>query len=133
MNDSFNYSAIKNLCIEKYIPIGEEKLIKYCAFIDEFKQYVLARPLKNVVKLNHLKSYLGGDALDLVKSYTHGDQINEALGTLQNAYNKPDFVISEVYCNLKKLPSFNTFKDKIKTAKEQVHTLKVSVATLKTL
>ena len=41
INDSPNYSAIKNLSIEKYNPIGNDKFIKYAAFISKFKQYVL--------------------------------------------------------------------------------------------
>ena len=100
--------------------------------MDELKEYILTRPLKPVVKLNHLKTYLGGEALDLIKSYTHGSQLNEALETLENAYNKPDFIISEVYRNLKSLESVKSFKQ-IKAAKTQVQTLKVSLATLKTL
>ena len=79
INDSENYTAIKNLNIEKYVPKGQEKFIKYAAFIDEFKQFILTRPLKPVVKLNHLKTCLGGDALDIVKNYTHGSQLNDAL------------------------------------------------------
>ena len=70
--------------------------------------------------------------MELVKCYTHGDQLNEALEALENAFNKPDFIISEIYRNLKLLPSITTFKA-IKTAKEQVQTLKVSLATLRTM
>lgn len=87
MNESDNYAAMKNLAITKYIPIDEERCIDYSAFIDEFKQYVLTRPLKPVIKLNHQKSCMGCDALDLIKSYTHGDHLNEDLETLENAYN----------------------------------------------
>ena len=96
--------------IEKYVPKGQEKFIKYAAFIDEFKQFILTRPLKPVVKLNHLKTCLGGDALDIVKNYTHGSQLNDALEALENAYNKPDFIISEVYRNLNSLGTVTFFK-----------------------
>ena len=85
-----------------------------------------------MLKLNHLKTCLAGEALELVRCYTHGDQLNEALEALENAFNKPDFIISEIYRNLKLLPSITTFKT-IKIAKEQVQKLKVSLATLKTL
>ena len=60
INDSTGISAIKNLSIEKYEPIGEERFIHYTAFMSEFKEYVLSKPLKTVVKLNYLKSCLLG-------------------------------------------------------------------------
>ena len=47
--------------------------------IDEFKEYCLSKPLKPIVKLNHLKSCVGGDALELIKNYTHGSHLPEAL------------------------------------------------------
>lgn len=132
INESTNYSTIKNLSIDKYEPSGKDKFIKYSTFMDEFREYVITRPLKPVVKLNYLKTCLGGEALELVRCYTHGDQLNQALAALENAFNKPDFIISEIYRNLKLLPPITTFKA-IKTAKEQVQTLNVSLATLRTL
>ena len=67
INDSTGLSAIKNLSIEKYEPIGEERFIRYTAFMSEFKEYVLSKPLKTVIKLNYLKScLLGGARLTLL-------------------------------------------------------------------
>ena len=43
--------------------------------MSEFKEYVLSKPLKTVVKLNYLKSCLVGEAYDLIKHYTHGNQL----------------------------------------------------------
>ena len=82
MNESANYSFIKNLNIEPYEPIGEDRFIKYKAFIDEFKLYVLSRPLKPLIKLNHLKSCVKGEAYQLVKSFNHAEQLNDALEAL---------------------------------------------------
>ena len=92
----------------------------------------MSKPLKPIVKLNHLKSCVGGDALELIQNYTHGSQLPEALESLENAYSKPDFVVSEIYKTLKGMPTITTFKS-IRAAKEQVGTLKVALATLKTL
>ena len=100
--------------------------------MSEFKEYVLSKPLKTVVKLNYLKSCLVGEAYDLIKHYTHGSQLTDALEQLEQTYNKAEFIVSEVYRNLKGLPICTNFKH-IKVCKEQVQTLKVSLATLKTL
>ena len=132
INDSTGLSAIKNLSIEKYEPIGEERFIRYTAFMSEFKEYVLSKPLKTVVKLNYLKSCLLGEAYDLIKHYTHGSQLTDALAQLEQSYNKAEFIVAEVYRNLKGLPICTTF-NQIKACKDQVQTLKVSLATLKTL
>ena len=123
---------IKNLNIEPYEPIGQDRFIRYKSFIDEFKLYVMSRPLKPLIKLNHLKTCLKGDALDLVKSFNHSDQLQDALAALENAYSKPDFVIGEIYKNLKSLPSVLSLQN-VKTIKTQVQILKVALATLKTL
>ena len=132
MNESANYSFIKNLNIEPYEPIGEDRFIKYKAFIDEFKLYVLSRPLKPLIKLNHLKSCVKGEAYQLIESFNHAEQLNDALEALENAFSKPDFVISEIYKNLKMMQTCTSFKN-IKSLKSQVQTLKVALATLKTL
>ena len=132
VNDSSNYAFIKNLNIEPYEPVGQDRFIRYKSFIDEFKLYVLSRPLKPLIKLNHLKQCLKGDALDLVKSFNHSEQLQDALTALENAYSKPDFVIGEIYKNLKSLPSVSSFQN-VKAIKAQLQTLKVASATLKTL
>ena len=53
VNDSSNYAFIKNLNIQPYEAVGQDRFIRYKAFIDEFKLYVLSRPLKALIKLNH--------------------------------------------------------------------------------
>ena len=45
VNDSSNYAFIKNLNIQPYEAVGQDRFIRYKAFIDEFKLYVLSRPL----------------------------------------------------------------------------------------
>ena len=132
VNDSSNYAFIKNLNIQPYEAVGQDRFIRYKAFIDEFKLYVLSRPLKALIKLNHLKACLKGDALDIVENFNHGDQLQDALTALENAFSKPDFVIGEIYKNLKSLPSVSSFQN-VKVIKTQVQTLKVALATLKTL
>ena len=97
VNDSSNYAFIKNLNIQPYEAIGQDRFIRYKAFIDEFKLYVLSRPLKPLIKLNHLKACLKGDALDVVKNFNHDDQLQDALTALENAFSKPDFVIGKIY------------------------------------
>ena len=132
MNDSTNYNSLKSTNIERYVPTGPDKFIRYKVFMDEFKEYCLSKPLKQVVKLNHLKTVVGGDALELIKNFTHGSQLPEALETLENAFSKPEFIVSEIYKNIKAIPTVSSFKA-IKSAKEQVATMKVALATLKTL
>ena len=61
------------------------------------------------------------------------NQLNEALETLDNTYPKADFVIAEIYRNLKALPQVTSFKTSTKVAQEQVHVIKISLATLKSL
>ena len=132
IENASNAPNLKNLSIAKYEAVGVDKFLKYTSFIEEFTEFILSRPLSPLVKLNYLKSCLLGEAYDLVKSYTMGSQLNEALSVLEEHYQKPDFVIAEVYRNLKSIPSINNFKD-IKAAKDQVHTIKTSIATLKSL
>ena len=98
--------------------------------MSEFKEYVLSKPLKTVVKLKYLKSCLVGEAYDLIKHDTHGSQLTDALEQLEQTYNKAEFIVSEVYWNLKGLPICTNFKH-IKVCKEQVQNLNVSRATLK--
>ena len=93
---------------------------------------MLNRPLKRLIKLNHLKQCLKGDALNLVKSFNNSEQLQDTLTALENAYSKPDFVIGEIYKNLKSLPSVSSFQN-LKAIKAQVQSLKVALATLKTL
>ena len=121
-----------NLNIDTYEPTGEDRFIKYKTFIDEFKLDVQSRPLKPLIKLNHLKSCVKGDAYQLIKSFNHAEQLNGALEALKNTYSKPDFVISEIYKNLTMKQSCTSFKN-IKTLKAQVQTLKAALATPKTL
>ena len=117
MIDSTNYNTLKNSNIEKYTPTGADKFIRYKLFIDGFKELCLSKPLKPIVKSNHLKASLGGDALELIQNYTHGSQLPEALETLKNAYSKPDFVVSEIYKTLKSMPTITTIRA-IRSAKE---------------
>lgn len=84
------------------------------------------------MKLNQLKVSLGGDALELIQNYTHGSQLLEPLQTLENAYSKPEFIVSELYKALKGMATITTFWA-IRSAKEQVATLKVALATVKPL
>ena len=37
INDSSNYANVKNLNIEPYEPIGQDRFIRYKSFIEEFK------------------------------------------------------------------------------------------------
>ena len=102
VNDSSNYAFIKNLNIQPYEAVGQDRFIRYKAFIDEFKLYVLSRPLKSLIKLNHLKACLKGDALNVVKNFNHVDQLQDALTSLENVFSKTDFVIVEIYKNFVK-------------------------------
>ena len=92
----------------------------------------MSRPLKPLIKLNHLKTCLKGDALDLVKSCNLSEQLQDNLTALENAYSKPNFVIGEIYKNLKSLPSVSSVEN-VRAMKIQVQSLKVPLATLKTL
>ena len=75
---------------------------------------------------------MNGDALDLVKSFNHSEQLQDALTALENAYSKPDFDIGEICKSLKSLPSVSSFQN-VKAIKAQLQTLKVALATLKTM
>ena len=79
--------------------------------MDEYASYVLARSLRAVVKVNYLKSCLGGEAYELVKSYTHGNQLNDAVEALEQNYNTADFIVSEVDWKFKYLPLCTSFKN----------------------
>ena len=50
-----------------------------------------------LIKMNHLKACLKGDALYLVKSFNHLDPLQDALMALENAYSNPNYVIGEIY------------------------------------
>ena len=68
----------------------------------------------------------------MIQNYTHCSHLPEALETLENAYSKPDFIVSEIYKTLKSMSTITTFRA-IRSAKEQVATLKVVLPTLKIL
>ena len=86
LNNSTSLNTLRNSNIEKYIPSGADKFIKYRTSIEEFTEYCLSKPIKPIVKLNFLKASFGGDALELVQNYTHGSQL-EALETLENVFS----------------------------------------------
>ena len=67
------YTLINYLKIEPYETIGEDRLMRYKSFIDELKLYVLSRLLTPLIKFNHLRTCVKGDAFDLVKSFSHSD------------------------------------------------------------
>ena len=130
---SSDSASIRNLSIDKYSPTGLDRFIKFNTFMTEFEEYVLQKPLKDLLKLNLLKSSVLGEARELISKYTLGSQLKEALNTLQNQYSKPEFVLAEIYRSLKTLPTVNNFQGptNINKAKEQISVLKIAICTLK--
>lgn len=127
-------NSMKNITLEKYTPSGLDKFIKYKSFMEEYREFILAKPFHPLIKLRHLHNSLEGEALKLIKSYTLGDQLTVAIETLENAYSKPDLVIAEIYRNIKGLASISSFNGKsINVAKEQVSNLKIAITTLKSM
>lgn len=68
----------------------------------------------------HLKTCLKG-GLDLAKSVYHSGKIWETLTVLVNAYLEPYFIRSEIYKNLKSMPSASSFQN-VKATKYQLQT-----------
>ena len=88
--------------------------------------------MKDLVKLDYLKKSVAGEALDAIRAYSHGDQLQEALKVLQQLYAKPQLIVAEVYSNLRNMPTLDSFKN-IKLAKEQVQTIQMAIATFRSL
>ena len=130
MNLQITHSS--NISIDPYELIGQDRFIRYKGFIDEFKLYILSTPLKPLIKLINLKTWVKGDARDPIKSFNHAEKLNDDSDALENAYSKPDFVTTEIYKNPKMMPSCPSLKN-IKSLKSQAHTLKVTLSTLKKL
>ena len=102
--------------------------------MEEYRQFVLAKPLSPLTKLRHLQASCEGDALKLIKSYKLGDQLQSAIEALEAKYSKPEFVCAEIYRSIKAMPAITNFNGKaITVAKTQVNTLKIGVSTLKAL
>ena len=55
------------------------------------------------IKLEIFKLSLGGEAFDAIKLYNQGDQLLEALKVLDDRYARNEFIVAEVYNNLKKI------------------------------
>ena len=74
-------------------------------------------------ELKDLNICLKGDALNLANSFNHSDLLHNALMALENANFKPEFVIGEIYKNLKSLPPVSSFQN-VKIIKAQEQTIK---------
>ena len=102
--------------------------------MEEYREFVLSKPLHPLIKLRHLHNSVEGEALKLIKSYTLGDQLTVAIQALENAYSKPDLVVAEIYRNIKALAAITSFNGKnMVIAKEQVYNLKTAITTLKSM
>ena len=131
-NERANAAALGNIILEKYTPVGSDKYINFFSFFESFTEAVLRKDMKDIVKLDYLKKSVAGEALDAIRAYTHGDQLQEALKVLQDLYSKPQLIVAEVYSNLRNMPTIDSFKNMTK-AKEQVQTLQMAIATFKSL
>ena len=131
-NEKVNSAALGNIVLEKYTPCGPEKYLNFYTFFETFTETVLKKEMKDLAKLEYLKRSLGGEALDAVKIYSHGDQLPEALKVLQDLYAKQDLIVAEIYSNLRNMPTIESFKN-INLAKTQVQTIQLAMATFKSL
>ena len=123
---------ISSLVTEKFTPSGQDRFIRYNNFINHFKENVLTKNLKTSMKLEVLKQSLGGEAYDAIKLYTQGEQLLEALKVLDDRYARSEYIIAEIYNNLKKIKKCENFNN-IKAAKDQISSIKIALATLKNL
>ena len=123
--------TLKNVILKKYNRGGLDKFIKYKSFMEEYREFVISKPLHPLIKLRHLHNSVEGEALKLIKSYTLEYQLTAAIQALENAYSKPVLVAAEVYRNIKDLAAITSFNGKsMATAKEQVRNLKIAITTL---
>ena len=67
--------------------------------------------MKDLAKLEYLKKSLGGEALEAVRIFSHGDQLAEALKVLQDLYAKPTLIVAEIYSNLRNMPTSDNYKN----------------------
>ena len=87
----------------------EYKYLNFYTFFETFTETVLKKEMKDLAKLEYLKKSLGGEALDAVRIYSHGDQIPEALKVLQDLYAKQELIVAEIYSNLRNMPTIESF------------------------
>ena len=135
MEKNSSAASAHSTMLTKFNPVGLDRFIKYKSFMEEFREFILAKPIPPLIKLRSLHASVEGEALKMIKMYTLGDQLTSAIQVLENTYNKPNLVVAEVYRYIKTLPKLKTLigeKD-IKIAKDQVGTLKISIATLKSM
>ena len=127
-------ASLQNVTIERFDGTGIDRFLKYRSFMAEYNEFVLAKPVPDLIKLRWLKKSLDGEALKLVKSYTLGSQLQTALEALEGVYNKQDLIIAEIYRSFKQLPRVGSFQgDNLNKAKSQVNILKVGLATLSSM
>ena len=88
--------------------------------------------MKDFAKLEYLKKSLGGEALEAVRIFSHGDQLAEALKVLQDLYAKPTLIVAEIYSSLRHMPTLDNYRN-IQVAKAQVQTIQMAIATFKSL
>ena len=124
-------NALANVTIEKFDGQGIDRFLRYRSWVLEFNDFVLLKPVPDLIKLRWLKNSLEGEALKLVKAYTLGGQLATALEVLENAYSKQELIIAEIYRSFKQIARVTTFTgENLAKAKAQINTLKVGLATL---
>ena len=131
-NDKVNSAALGNIILEKYVPSGPEKYLNFYTFFETFTETVLKKEMKDLAKLEYLKKSLGGEALEAVRIFSHGDQLAEALKVLQDLYAKPTLIVAEIYSSLRHMPTLDNYRN-IQVAKAQVQTIQMAIATFKSL
>ena len=93
-----------------------------------FTETVIKKEMKDMAKLEYSKKSPGGEALDAVRIYSHGDQLTDALKVLQDLYAMPELIVAEIYSNLRSMTTLDNAKS-IQAAKYQVQTVQMAIAT----
>ena len=55
------------MTIERFDGTGIDRFLRYRSFMAEYNEFVLAKPVPDLIKLRWLKNSLDGEALKLVK------------------------------------------------------------------
>ena len=86
---------LEGLKMSKFNSTGEQRLLDYHSFSQEFAELVLSKAYSDSTKLRYLKQYVDGEAKDIIRNYHSGKELHIAFKQLGNTYGRSDMVIRE--------------------------------------
>ena len=90
----------------------------------------MAKGYSDSIKLKHLKQYTTGNALEVIKNYHLGQELDTAFKLLDDHYGRAEMVIRESLRNLRKLEAV-TSQHNVTANKRLISNIRTNISTLK--